>query len=61
MEVSNQSSKHKNGRELLLELYAQLDQEKNYTKQILIQNSINNIIAQNFLSYITGTGNETMV
>ena len=61
MEVSNQSSKHENGRELLLELYAQLDQEKNYTKQILIQNSINNIIAQNFLSYITGTGNETMV
>ena len=61
MEISNQFSKHTNGRELLLELYAQLDQEKNYTKQILIQNSINNIIAQNFLSYITGTGNETMV
>lgn len=61
MEISNQPSEHEDGRELLLELYAQLDQEKNYAKQISIQNSINNIIAQNFLSYITGTRNETMV
>lgn len=54
MELSNRTSEHENGRELLLSLYEQKKATSSHSKLLELQKQIDVIVANNLLRYITG-------
>lgn len=56
MEVCDRISQQSNGRKLLLKtLRQEIESEKNHGKIIALQKRVDEIVAQNFLYYITGS------